>query len=244
MSKKRTRCEAFDDEAYERLVGIVEFDDTYDEVEKLVATIEKAGNDIIDARRDSLGYALLHRAVMRGKTEVVELLLRSGANPDVAVEVTPGADPKDRVTEIGCTALLYTTTASMAELLLSWNANVDALDSWGETPFDRCVDFDDHEMARFFLDRSKNILAGDGHPKKFVTTGCALAMKIAKLEMDADDADDATRASGFRDLLPDFAKRTNTDAIFADMRSYGKVHVLDQQPRVYAILVGLETSRV
>ena len=63
-----------------------------------------------------------------------------------------------------------------------WEADVDARDAWGNTPFDRCVRFDDPDMARFFLERSKNILAGDGHAKKRVTTGCALAMKIAELE--------------------------------------------------------------
>ena len=139
----------------------------------------------------------------------------------------------------------------MAELLLGvagddgrgderlWEADVDATDSWGETPFDRCVEYENPEMARFFLERSKNILAGDDHPKRWMTTGCALAAKIADLE--TRSTDEASRvASAFRDILPVFADRSTPDALFGDMESYGKnVYPVDQKVGAYAGLVDL-----
>lgn len=261
MSKKRTRKENddfdFDGEsACVRLTCIIEGDEkqpSYDDLKKLVMRIKKAG--MIDARRDEYGYALLHNAVRRSNTEITELLLRSGANPDVAVEGVSDDDLSDAESDVGCVPLHFAASEIMAKLLLGddedsggverfWEADVDARDAWGNTPFDRCVRFDDPDMARFFLERSKNILAGDGHAKKRVTTGCALAMKIAELEErqhSTHEDDKVIRAPFlFRDLLPTFANRSNPAALVADMESYGKnFYPVDQKAGVYAILVDL-----
>lgn len=254
MSKKRTRDDVDVATARDRLADIIDSDEnaTNDELKRLVMTIKNSGT--IDSCRESpFGYSLLHDAVRRcSKRDLVELLLRCGANPNVAVEaVGDDVDLDDRDNDIGCVPLHFARDASMAELLLGvaaddgrgderlWEADVDATDSWGETPFDRCVEYENPEMARFFLERSKNIRAGDDHPKKWVTTGCALAAKIADLE--TRSTDEASRvASEFRDLLPVFADRSNPDALFGDMESYAKnVYPVDQKAGAYAVLVDL-----
>ncbi|MBE35198.1 MAG: hypothetical protein CMI16_06545 [Opitutaceae bacterium] len=254
MSKKRTRDDVVGDDdrvatARDRLAAIIDENaiyDGHDELVRLVMTIKKSGT-IDSCRASSFGCSLLHDAVRCSKRDLVELLLRCGANPNVAVEAIDYTDLDDRENDVGTVPLHFARDASMAELLLGvddgdaerfWEADVDAADSWGETPFDRCVEYENPEMARFFLERSKNILAGDDHPKRWMTTGCALAAKIADLE--TRSTDEASRvASAFRDLLPVFADRSNPDALFGDMERYSFYPREIQKVGAYAVLVDL-----
>lgn len=255
MSKKRTRDDVVVADARDRLTDILFSDENarHDDLKQLVMTIKKSGTLDSCYGLTGPGYSLLHDAVLSSRRDMVEILLRCGAKPDVTVEAIDGVDLDDRDNGVGSVPLHFAQDASMAELLLGvdesgdaesfWEADVDAPDSWGETPFDRSVEYENSEMARFFLERSKNILAGDDHPKKWLTTGCALAVKIADLE--TRSTDEASRvASAFRDLLPIFADRSTPDALFADMKSYRKnVSPVDQKADVYGILVDLIGAR-
>ncbi len=72
------------------------------------------------------GATALHQAVFRGNDEVVELLLRSGADPNIG----------DR---IGATPLFYaiwTGQERMVELLLSAGANIELRDHVGISPLE------------------------------------------------------------------------------------------------------------
>lgn len=206
--------------------------------------------------RNEYGYALLHLAVMCDKRDVVELLLRSGANPDVDIalgDIVVGDgyefEPKH---DLGCVALHFARSESMAKLLLGlsengeetfWRATVDKSAANGETPFDRCVQRDDDGMAGFYLSHTEDFAVGDSHASKTFTSGCELVMKIVELEKSSlaeNDGASLLAAHAFSDLLPEFAKRTRFTAIVQDMRVYSeKVGPADQEPRVYAVFTRL-----
>lgn len=211
------------------------------------AIIDVKTSSSIDEHYDENGFTLLHCAVACDRRDIVELLLRCGADPNAEVEKEE--DDDDDADEAGRTPLHFALSESVAELLLGlpddgretfWRASANKIDANGRTPFDGCVLRENVGMARFFLRHTTDVTVGDA--QKDVTAGCSLAMKIVELESrstntDGDAAIDAGhRASALEDLLPEFAKRTNLDAIVADARAYTHDNEDVMDPRVYALL--------
>ena len=77
---------------------------------------------------DGSGTSLLHHAARNGRSDIVEMLIRAGANPDVQ-------NVKELDTPLHYVALHGHT--DMVELLLRLGANPHAKNADGKTPLDR-----------------------------------------------------------------------------------------------------------
>jgi hypothetical protein len=207
---------------------------------------------------DNAGYALLHLAVIHQRFRVAELLLLSGANPDVEVVIAiidhtsdyHASDDDDDGDDIGCVPLHFANDC-FVKLLLGedegddrfWRATVDKRNANGETPFDRCVVYyGDAETARFLLERMDETKAPDSAPKP-ATSARALATKIVESEARFGSEDNTSELRG---LLPLLAKRMTLDGVIQDLLAYeSKIDPSDQEVKVYAILTGIlrEKSR-
>lgn len=85
--------------------------------------------------------SLLYHAAVNGKTEMAELLLRNGCNPDEGNE--KGYTPLHA-------AVLYGFTM-VVEILLEYKARVNIQDSYGNTPLHEAVSNNKNDMAIIML---------------------------------------------------------------------------------------------
>ncbi|MBX9641073.1 MAG: ankyrin repeat domain-containing protein [Mycobacteriaceae bacterium] len=97
--------------------------------------------------RDGLGQSALHYAAFKGNLECVELLLKRGANPNLASE-----PEKSTPLHKAC----FTGNLQCVDALLEAGAVLDALDAEGATPSHKAI-FSGHTQLVRILQRSKNV---------------------------------------------------------------------------------------
>ncbi len=81
----------------------------------------------------------LHQAARFGEPEMVELLLKHGANPNVRNNSYPG------------TPLHFTDDPEIARLLLEYGADINAKDSSDRTPIQAAAQDENHDLVEFLL---------------------------------------------------------------------------------------------
>jgi ankyrin repeat protein len=90
--------------------------------------------------KDSVGWMLLHEVAMRGKTKLVELFIKAGA--DINARTKKGATPLHYAA--------YQGQIAVVKLLVSKGADVNATDNGGDTPL-RWAEMLGHEEIVTFL---------------------------------------------------------------------------------------------
>jgi ankyrin repeat protein len=134
-------------------------------------------NDALDINRRIDGESLLCRAVKRGSIDIVRLLLRVGADPNLrdkwkdqplilassSPEITRlllehGSDVHARgsLTE---TALMKSKSIDVSQVLLEYGARIDELDHHRDTALIHAISSKRIDQARFLLERGANVNA-------------------------------------------------------------------------------------
>ena len=156
------------------------------------------------------GRTLLHEAAGNGNLDMVELLLRLGANPNsdghsplyftgnqcdaktgsaiVRALVAAGAEVDARDKLQGCTALHMAARRGhvlVAEALLDCGANIEARDKSGDTPLRRAVNCGKPEVAALLLARgaNRNSVGSRGLTPVSAARGAPMKRLLAKSEL-------------------------------------------------------------
>ena len=112
-----------------------------------LAALELLENEFDPGLLTRRGFSLLHFAAENGNKEIVEILLKSGVNPDIHCKDSQG----------GSTPLILacaTNGCSVVSTLMEHKADVNAVDTWGNTALTKAVHSGCNYCVRLLLDNN------------------------------------------------------------------------------------------
>lgn len=107
--------------------------------------------------KDSEGIDVLHRAVMNNKTNILELLLKNGANANGAFPDSNGYYKENTLLHIAA----IKNYAEAANVLIQYNADIEAKNKTGKTPLHSASEKNSLEVAKVLCDNGSNPNAED-----------------------------------------------------------------------------------